>query len=536
MSVATLKEDMEEGQLSSEGEEAGQGGEVLGGYTPLERPTNPKPNAQPQRDTQDYSSDSEDGCGIGAQDSDSDEDKPVPKAMKRTQGPSHSHQRRGALVIEDGGGEIFQAMAMAYQADRESKGLNKKKKNNVWGNIVQEESIASSIEGFGVGRQLKDLASDRGAETYDYTLIAKERREERKKQWQETKDTRLLEKEKQENSLDDEMDSYWSRKDPPQAKEDSDEETKENGAEAMQEDAEDNDIKRGTKRSVKERLGDKKVKLDRFKNETLPPPGEPRQIVDIAEISLVEGTDEEFGEEVAERLKEDKEEMIVTLVKTVGRKVVMDFFKETQKIERKGGMVINNGARRRTPGGVLLHLLRKTEDAQIKDKVKQFFATSQKDDRRKILAAKKKQKKDFDKEMADFLSARKELSKKKADTDDGKMDVGEGVAEVQSESEEEKEELAPLPNVLSMIAHSMKAEGGGEAQQGKPKESGHNTTTSGKPKVERASSFKEPRAPPNSVERSERLSPISKEDRALLDYEDDDFLTTTNDTEDIELF
>merc|ERR1712240_10310 len=183
-------------------------------------------------------------------------------------------------------------------------------------------------------------------------------------------------------------------------------EEQEEEVEAMQEDSADAS-KRGIKRSIKDRLGDKKIKLDRFRNETLPPPGKPRQIVDIAEISPVEGTDEEFGEEVAERLKEEKEEMMISLVKFVGRKVVWDFFKETQRIEGEGGMVINNGARRRTPGGVLFHLLRKTEDVTIKEKVRKFFNNSHKDDRRRILEAKKRKQKDFDKEMSDFLSARR---------------------------------------------------------------------------------------------------------------------------------
>lgn len=377
--------------------------------------------------------------------------------------------------------------------------------------------MAESIAEFGVGRQLKDLGSDRGAETYDFTLIAKERQEERMR-------NRRQEKEDKGQELDNEMESYWSRKEED-VKEDVEGEMQIK-EEEMQEDVEDEikDEKRGTKRSVKERLGSKKIMLDRFKNETLSAPGEPRQIVDIAEISLVEGSDQDFGEEVAERLMEDKEEMIVDLVKAVGRRTVWQFFKETQKIEKKGGMVINNGARRRTAGGVMLHLFRKSEDPEIKEKVRMFFADSQKNDRRKILAAKKRKLKDFDKEMEEFLSARKDLSKKK---DDG--------GETMEEEAEIEEELAPLPNVLSMIASSM----GGRDQEPK------------KATVTRVSSFKEPEAPPNSVERMERLSPdlgagdgkqerplspISKEERALLDYEEDDFLTSTNDTEDIELF
>merc|ERR1719239_1013975 len=189
----------------------------------------------------------------------------------------------------------------------------------------------------------------------------------------------------------------------------------------MQEDCNEASEKRGTKRSVKERLGKKKVQLDRFHNEKLSAPGEPKQIVDIAEISLVEGSDEDFGEEVAERLKEDKEEMMVELVKAVGRKVVWEFFKDTQKVEREGGMVINNGARRRTPGGVMLHLLRKTERPELKEKLRKFFNDSRKDDQRKILAAKKRKEKNFDKEMEEFLSACKKLSEKKND-EDGEME------------------------------------------------------------------------------------------------------------------
>merc|ERR1719500_1701064 len=114
--------------------------------------------------------------------------------------------RRDALVVEDGGGETFKAMAQAFQQERNIKGANGKKKNNVWGSFIQEESLNSEMTGaLGVGRSLRDLDSDRGAETYDYTLIAKERREEEKRR-------RKDEKNKEVTSLDDEMDSYWNDK------------------------------------------------------------------------------------------------------------------------------------------------------------------------------------------------------------------------------------------------------------------------------------------------------------------------------------
>merc|ERR1711892_1129508 len=243
---------------------------------------------------------------------------------------------------------------------RDSKGLNgKKKKNNVWGSFIQEESLNMEMTGaLGVGRSLRDLNSDRGSETYDYTLIEKERRKEKKN--------------KEVSSLDDEMDSYWNNKgDVQEDNVESDKEEEMDVKDATKEG--DGEEKRGVKRSVKERLGEKRVRMDRFRDEVLPAPGKSRQIPDIAEENLIEGTDDEFGQELAERLKEEKEDMIISLVKTVGRRVVWNFFKETQKIESSGGMVINNGARRRTAGGVMMHLLRKTEDEAIKDKVKKFF-------------------------------------------------------------------------------------------------------------------------------------------------------------------
>ena len=415
--------------------------------------------------------------------------------------------------MDDGGGNTFKAMAKAFQEDRENKGLNKKKKkNNVWGSFIQEESLNTEMSGaLGVGRSLRDLDSDRGAETYDYTLIAKEREEERKKERKKIKEGN---RNKESNTLDDEMDSYWNNKSDNQTVESDNEKEEEMDDKDI---VKDDEERRGVKRSVKERLGEKRVRMDRYKDEVLPAPGEPRQIPDIALDSLVEGTDEEFGQELADRLHEEKEDMIISLVKIIGRKVALEFFKETQKVESKGGMVINNGARRRTAGGVMFYLMKQTEDEAIKGKVKQFFHETQKNDhRRKIAVANKRKKKNFEKEMEDFLQARRELEEKHKEKENAMDDDGEKDRVVSDEHHSEEEtELAPLPDILSVIANSLDG-----------KKSSNATS---KPSVTRVSSFKEPDAPPNSVERAEA-------ERSLLDYDDDDFLTSTTETEDLELF
>ena len=51
-------------------------------------------------------------------------------------------------MVDDGGGDTFKKMAQAFQEDRDTKGMNgKKKKNNIWGSFIQEA--------FGTGERIK---------------------------------------------------------------------------------------------------------------------------------------------------------------------------------------------------------------------------------------------------------------------------------------------------------------------------------------------------------------------------------------------
>jgi len=486
------KEEMEDGELSDNSNDDGP----LFQYNPLQRPMAPKPGSF-SKTALDDSSDTESPDISHDSGSDSDSELNKPKAKQSRTG---LWARRDALVVEDGGGDTFRQMAQAFQAQRDAQGLNKKKKkNNVWGSLIQEEALNDEVAGsLGVGKSLKDLNSDRGAETYDFTQIAKERRAEERRQ-------RQAEKQKKGTQLDDEMDSYWIKKDDDI----SDVIELDSPKDDIMDDTtskEDEGDRRGTKRSVKDRLGDRKVRMDRYKNEVLPAPGKPRQIPDIAEDSLIEGSDDDFSKEIADRLQEEKSEMIVDLVRILGRRAVWEYFQKTQKIESEGGIMINNGARRRTAGGVFCHLLR-SDEGETAEKAKEYFRESQKtEQKRRILLARSKKKKKFEDEMEDFLARKREIAEEK------KIKENEETMEDDLVKEEE-EELKPLPNILSMIASSLNP-------NNTPKE-----TT--KPTVDRVSSFKEPDAPPNSVERV---------DRNLIDYEEDDFLSSNNETEDIELF
>jgi len=229
--------------------------------------------------------------------------------------------------------------------------------------------------------------------------------------------------------------------------------------------------------------------MDRYNGEKLAAPGDPKHLLDVGEEDLLETTDKEFGTILADRLGEEKPELLEGIVVTFGKEVAHKLYKITQKKEVEGGMEINNGARRRTSGGVYLYLFKTDTTVNIdKEVVKKFLADSKKQEDRKFLEAKKRKKeKNFDKEMAEFLDLRKEVVKKKEEGEEEKGMEQDG-------KEEEEEELEQLDSSsFSKIIGSLKSD---------------------RPAIDRLKSFQEPDAPPNSVERVERT---------LHEYDDDLF-------------
>ncbi|KAF5307177.1 hypothetical protein FQR65_LT00693 [Abscondita terminalis] len=101
--------------------------------------------------------------------------------------------------------------------------------------------------------------------------------------------------------------------------------------------------------------------------------GTPRVILDVH--VTVENSDDEIAKDIANKLCEEKEDLIRTIVVTAGKAKALELFKETQRIEKGGGMMImvyilmssyslsifclfQNQSRRRTPGGVFLFLVK----------------------------------------------------------------------------------------------------------------------------------------------------------------------------------
>lgn len=73
-------------------------------------------------------------------------------------------------------------------------------------------------------------------------------------------------------------------------------------------------------------------------------------------------------------------------MEVLGKELAIQFFEETKKIEEEGGMMIMNGSRRRTAGGVYLYLV-KNNDHIPQPKIREIFYQDKRDntDRKKML-------------------------------------------------------------------------------------------------------------------------------------------------------
>ncbi|XP_044263188.1 phosphorylated adapter RNA export protein [Tribolium madens] len=128
--------------------------------------------------------------------------------------------------------------------------------------------------------------------------------------------------------------------------------------------------------------------------------GHSRNIIDLTVTAS--NTPEEIAKDIANKLFEEKEELILRVLNTLGIEKTFSIFKETKRIEEEGGMLIMNQTRRRTPGGVFLFLVRHDNDLTQEQKNNIFDDEKEKS---KIMM-KKKQKKKL-KKLKDEIAASK---------------------------------------------------------------------------------------------------------------------------------
>lgn len=133
--------------------------------------------------------------------------------------------------------------------------------------------------------------------------------------------------------------------------------------------------------NVKLRLGKRDSSHNR--NDKL----KPRILCDL--VVSAEDTAENIADEIADNLSEDKKDLVGRIVQVVGANKAIEIYKETQKLEADGGMLVMNGTRRRTPGGVYFFLLKRDGDVS-QEMINQIFTEDRKETQRKIKRARAK--------------------------------------------------------------------------------------------------------------------------------------------------
>ncbi|RVE42258.1 hypothetical protein evm_013088 [Chilo suppressalis] len=92
---------------------------------------------------------------------------------------------------------------------------------------------------------------------------------------------------------------------------------------------------------------------------------------------------ESIANDIAEKLAEEKTDLVGRIVQLLGANKAMDLYRATQKVEADGGMLVMNGTRRRTAGGVFFFLLKRDDDVS-QEMVTQIFNEDRKETARKI--------------------------------------------------------------------------------------------------------------------------------------------------------
>ncbi|XP_022334363.1 phosphorylated adapter RNA export protein-like [Crassostrea virginica] len=196
----------------------------------------------------------------------------------------------------------------------------KRKINNVWGSVLTEQTLTQDLKDVGVKTTSCD--NSRSVEKYDFTLKYDDTRPDLADEVCETESHDPFNKVVELP----EADSTGNRKRKRTHKE---------------------------RRPVKDRIN---VSDKREFKEPLP---------DLEAEKVVKM--------IARKLNEPKVYLIERIYRIIGKEKTLDLFYKTQDIEEAGGLLIQNKTRRRSPGGVYIHLL-KSDNSISKENIQEIFA------------------------------------------------------------------------------------------------------------------------------------------------------------------
>ncbi|CAD5123300.1 DgyrCDS11657 [Dimorphilus gyrociliatus] len=229
----------------------------------------------------------------------------------------------------------------SINADNEPK-TKKKKTNNIWSSVIQEDTLTSTLNSIGVGKSEHKI--ERNVESYDYSSAFK--------------DSRPL---TNVTSPPEDPLSFLYDHEADSSNEDSDSK----GTSSK----EDEEEKKEHKNNDKGKSG-KKAKKHKKPNDGY------RKLKETHSKKTIVRS-------LARDLKEPKVALIWKVVQILGKKKALEIFYKTEEIEKNGGMMIVSGNRRRTPGGVFLHLTRTDEYTDKETRIQIFGEESARCENRK---------------------------------------------------------------------------------------------------------------------------------------------------------
>jgi len=243
----------------------------------------------------------------------------------------------------------------------------KRKKNNVWGTVVQDQVLEQGMQQSVALFKNVDDDDDRGVESYDFEKAQEDTRAFSHPGEVDKNGDELFEVSRDSNDPFQkllEAEGLGTCEDKQNGDEDEDETTREKRHHRKRTR---DDVRRGNGHNIpaRDRLG-------------------PREF-DTTKTCTEEDDEETVIDVIQNRLQEPKKHLIVKVVTVMGKCFALKMMNQTEDIEANGGMMTADNNRRRTPGGVLMQLV-KTDPALTKEQKKEIF-----DDDRKLLQLKKKE-------------------------------------------------------------------------------------------------------------------------------------------------
>ncbi|KAL0129825.1 hypothetical protein PUN28_001819 [Cardiocondyla obscurior] len=198
---------------------------------------------------------------------------------------------------------------------------SKNDRYKVWCTQVEEESLTEDLTSCGV---TKKLYQERNVESYNFTL-------------------------------------RYSRNDREHHNNNSSDEEKETGRRLT------NKRTNSDRHDIRIRLGKRR---NSFQADSDNQKGSVKIIEDLS-VSADSAADD-IGTDIALKLEEKKVLLIRRVVDILGKEKAIDLFQKTKEIEEDGGMLIMNGSRRRTAGGIYFWLIKNNKHIP-QEKIREIF-------------------------------------------------------------------------------------------------------------------------------------------------------------------